>query len=180
MFTLTSNEVAALTGLDERVVRKDLEQGVVSASTPPRFGQSAVVYFMARALFRLELPTKQRKRLHEMIERALRERSSKLDLGTGWVLDLSAVESAVTERLEAFEAWKAQLGSSGSVLAGEPVFAGSRLAVRRIGDALRHGVSRAELLEDYPYLDDTDLDFARLYATAYPRIGRPRAQAAPR
>jgi len=31
-----------------------------------------------------------------------------------------------------------------------------------------------EVREDYPYLSSEDLEFASLYARAYPPIGRPR------
>ncbi|MCB9669758.1 MAG: DUF433 domain-containing protein [Alphaproteobacteria bacterium] len=179
MYALTPNEVAAITGLDERLVRKDLEQGVVTAESPPRFGQEDVIYFMARALFALELGTRERRRLHSMIEGALRGRRQTVELGTGWTLDLATIERTVDERIGSFDAWKAGLTITDSVLAGEPAFPGSRLAVRRVGEALRNGVSRDELLEDYPYLTGADLDFAALYTTAYPRVGRPRAQAAP-
>jgi uncharacterized protein (DUF433 family) len=43
---------------------------------------------------------------------------------------------------------------------------------------LARGAPAAEVREDYPDLTDADLDFARLYTAAYPRIGRPRGQAA--
>lgn len=46
---------------------------------------------------------------------------------------------------------------------------------------LLQGASKGELLEDYPYLKDDDIDFASVYTRAYPRMGRPRErQTAPR
>lgn len=41
------------------------------------------------------------------------------------------------------------------------------------------GTSPKEVREDYPYLDDEDLEFATLYAVAYPRVGRPREASSP-
>jgi uncharacterized protein (DUF433 family) len=32
----------------------------------------------------------------------------------------------------------------------------------------------AEIREDYPYLKEQDIEFAKLYAQAYPKRGRPR------
>ena len=78
------------------------------------------------------------------------------------------------------EEWKGEVIVSETILGGEPVFPSTRLAVRHVGEMLRRGTERAEILEDYPYLTDQDLDFARLYAIAYPRIGRPRVQATAR
>jgi uncharacterized protein (DUF433 family) len=43
---------------------------------------------------------------------------------------------------------------------------------------LARGADAAEVREDYPYLGERDIEFAGLYAVAYPRIGRPRGQAA--
>ncbi len=47
-----------------------------------------------------------------------------------------------------------------NIMGGEPVFAGTRLTVRHIGGMLLRGGSADEILEDYPYLSDEDLDFA--------------------
>jgi uncharacterized protein (DUF433 family) len=33
------------------------------------------------------------------------------------------------------------------------------------------------MIEDYPYLKAEDIEFARRYARAYPRVGRPRESA---
>ena len=60
------------------------------------------------------------------------------------------------------------------VLGGEPTFPQSRLAVRHVGGMLLKGASKDELLDDYPYLTDVDIEFAPLYTRAYPRVGRPR------
>jgi hypothetical protein len=46
-----------------------------------------------------------------------------------------------------------------------------RLAVRQIGDMVRRGASVKEIVEDYPYLEEEDVDFAKQYATANPRVG---------
>jgi len=42
-----------------------------------------------------------------------------------------------------------------------------------VGGMLERGVAAQEILEDYPYLEAQDLEFARLHVRAYPRIGRP-------
>jgi len=180
MLALTTNEVAALTGLDEKAVRKDVEQGVVEVTSPPRFAEQAIVYFFARAVFAFNLAARDRRRLYALISEAVAAGVTQLDLGPGWSLDVASIGADLRERLAAFEAWKAGVVSDENVLGGEPVFPNSRLAVRHVGEMLRRGADRAEVLEDYPYLTERDLDFARLYAIAYPRIGRPRAQAAPR
>lgn len=178
MLALTATEVAALTGLDERAIRKDLEHGIVQAGSPPRFTEVALVYFRACATFALRLGAQDRRRLHTAIAGGLARGLAVLDLGHGWTLDLAAVAGDVRERAARFEAWRHSLVSREDVLGGEPVFPGSRLAVRHVGEMLQRGAEPAEVLEDYPELAPDDLEFARLYVAAYPRLGRPRGPVA--
>ncbi len=179
MYALTATEAAALTGVDEKLIRKDVEQGVVDALSPPRFAERALVYFSATAAFALHLATSERRRLYRLVCEAVDAREPKLALGAGWTLDVAAIEETLRERQQGFEAWKGGLVVDDKVLGGEPVFPNSRLAVRHVGELLRRGTEPAEVLEDYSYLTPRDLEFARLYTIAYPRVGRPRAQAAP-
>lgn len=178
MLALTSTEAAALTGLDERAVRKDVEHGILDAGSPPRFPEVALVYFRACASFTFHLGAQDRKRLYGDIANALESGRVRLDLGSGWTLDLAAIAADLRRRVAAFEAWREALVIRDDILGGEPVFPGSRLAVRHIGEMLVRGADPAEVREDYPDLDERDIEFARLFTVAYPRIGRPRGQAA--
>lgn len=67
-----------------------------------------------------------------------------------------------------FDAWEQRLLSSPEFLAGEPVFPGTRLAVRHIGGMLIRGASREEIREDYPYLSDEDVMFAWVFTEMHP------------
>jgi uncharacterized protein (DUF433 family) len=178
MLALTSTEAAALTGLDERTVRKDVEHGILDAGSPPRFAEVTLVYLRACASFAFHLDARDRKRLYAAIADALERGLARVDLGPGWTLDVAAVASDLRRRVADFEAWRAALVTREDLLGGEPVFPGSRLAVRHIGEMLARGADPAEVREDYPYLGERDIEFARLFAVAYPRIGRPRGQAA--
>ena len=180
MHGLTSTEAAALTGLDERTVRKDVEHGILQAGSPPRFEEVALVYFRACASFTFHLGAEDRRRLYSDIADAIAHDLARLDLGPGWSLDVAAIAADLRDRVARFEAWRSTLVTRDDILGGEPVFQGSRLAVRHVGEMLHRGADSAEVLEDYPYLNERDLEFARVYATAYPRIGRPRGQAAAR
>jgi uncharacterized protein (DUF433 family) len=48
--------------------------------------------------------------------------------------------------------------------------------VRHIGGLLLRGTAPAEIHDDYPYLKDEDIEFAKMYALAYPPMGRPRRE----
>jgi uncharacterized protein (DUF433 family) len=62
-----------------------------------------------------------------------------------------------------FDMWMKGLAQNEAVLGGEPVFPGSRLAVRHVGGMLLNGAAAAEVKEDYPYLTDEDIEFAKLF-----------------
>jgi uncharacterized protein (DUF433 family) len=51
------------------------------------------------------------------------------------------------------------------VCSGEPTIRGMRIRVRNVLDLLPGGASRAEILEDYPYLEDADISAALEYAS---------------
>lgn len=174
--SLSTNEVAALLDLPERQVRKDIEYGVLGAGSPPRLGFPALVYFQALRLMEFELCVQDRKRLLQKIRDAmeLTPKPDTVELASVLSLRIGPLVKELTDKLEAFNRWKDQLVVSPEILGGEPVFPKSRLAVRRVGAlALRESV--AVILEDYPYLSGQDVEFARLYTRAYPRVGRPPA-----
>lgn len=178
LFALATTEAAALTGLDERAVRKDVEHGILYAGTPPRFAEVALVYLRVCASFVFHLDARDRKRLHADIADALERGLARVNLGPGWTLDVAAIAADLRHRVADFEAWRAALVPRDDILVGEPVFAGSRLAVRHVGEMLARGADPAEVREDYPYLTEHDIELAGLFAVAYPRIGRPCGQAA--
>jgi uncharacterized protein (DUF433 family) len=181
---MTTAEVAALTELDERAIRKDVEECVVNGmSSPPRFDMMTVVYFKVRATFeKLVFPLRRQQRaiLYFKVVSGLREKASTIDLGY-LKLDLKTAQKDVETNMERFDEWKStRIDVDASILGGEPVFRKTRLAVRNVGKMVIAGVSKKEILEDYPYLSEDDLKFATLYTIAYPSIGRPRDQTSPR
>jgi uncharacterized protein (DUF433 family) len=181
MLELTSSEVVALFGLDERRVRKDVEHGVFGRSkSPPRFALAEVVYLFAIAALGVELNVDDRKKLYRLIAAALAQRTlpTSIELGAYLEVKLALAVHDVEDRIERFASWKKKLVVRDDVLGGEPVFPNSRLAVRQIGEMARRGAAVKELLEDYPYLDEQDIEFATQFVVAYPRLGRPRVREA--
>lgn len=181
MLELTTAEVAALFDLDERRVRKDVEYGVFEQlDSPPRFDLAEVVYLYTVAGIGLELRVEDRKKLYRMIATALQSKQSHdLELSAYVVVKLDDAVHDVEERLSEFEKWKERLVERDDIMGGEPVFPRSRLAVRHIGTMARRGAPVDELVSDYPNLTKQDIEFAKRYVAAYPRIGRPRDREAP-
>jgi uncharacterized protein (DUF433 family) len=174
--TLTAAEVAALVGLDEGRVRKEVEHGFLGRTSPPRFSFADLVYFDAVAMLDVDLGVADRKRLHKLIASALAEdrAPSRIEMGPVFEVRLDRVTKDAEGKLVRFESWKTRLVSDKTILGGEPVFPKSRLAVRQIGGMLLRGARREDVLEDYPYLTEQDLEFAPVFTKAYPRMGRPR------
>ena len=65
------------------------------------------------------------------------------------------------------------------ILGGDAVFKDTRLSVYHVGKMLENGESRANILEDYSYLTEADLEFAIIYCRAHPPVGRPRTSEEP-
>lgn len=57
-----------------------------------------------------------------------------------------------------------RITTSPDILVGKPTLRGLRISVEQLLLALAHGVSRQELLEDYPELQEDDISAALLYA----------------
>ncbi len=58
-----------------------------------------------------------------------------------------------------------RITSNPAVLAGKPTVRGLRMSVSDILDLLAAGADRAEILADYPYLEDGDITAALEYAS---------------
>jgi uncharacterized protein (DUF433 family) len=176
---LTVNETVALVGVEERTVRKEVEYGVLASDSPPRFKLPALVYLRVLRELGLEPTVAERKKIYALIAKAFArsKKPTKVEVSRVLELKLDAVTEEVQSILERFESWKERrVVIDSDTMGGEPTFAKSRLTVRHIGGMLlRHGEKvLSEIREDYPYLKSEDIEFAKLYTMAYPKVGRPR------
>ncbi|MCB0090020.1 MAG: DUF433 domain-containing protein [Caldilineaceae bacterium] len=71
------------------------------------------------------------------------------------------------DEFRGFLQWIEGLGADPDVMGGAETFPNSRLTVRHVGEILERGVDVQEILEDYPYLSGSDLEFARLFVRVY-------------
>jgi uncharacterized protein (DUF433 family) len=62
------------------------------------------------------------------------------------------------------------------ITGGKPVFRETRIQVHLIAALLEQGEAADNVLADYPRLTQEMIQLAPIYAAAYPRRGRPRAQ----
>ena len=172
----TTTEAAALLDLPERQIRKEFEHGLLSAKIKPRLSFSSLVYLLTVKQIGLELGVADRRRLLKAVRNALAHRAQpeEVPLTTVLTLQIGTVVRDVESKIKAFESWKKKLVCDEGILGGEPVFPRSRLAVRHIGTVAERGEPVERILEDYPYITERDVQFACMFARAYPRAGRPR------
>jgi len=184
-FTLA--EAAALVDLSEQEVRKEIEYKVIngsavstraengqpsSAHASPRLSFSALVYLYLVRRSSLLLRSKERSSIYKRIVQTMAqgEIPDEIEVVDPFYLRLGAGVAFLGDKVGRFLKWKEGLVSHPDLMGGTVTFPNSRLTVRHVGGMLEHGVDAQEILEDYPYLDRSDLEFARLFVRAYPGI----------
>jgi uncharacterized protein (DUF433 family) len=173
IFSLSTAEVCAFAGVEERRVRKEFELGTVTASAP-RYAFIDLVYFRVLVEIGFELSVASRKMLREKLSNALDQQETRVALSSITELQIGDLVANLRSTVQEFIAWReSRTISDPAVMGGEPVFRGTRLCVRQIGGMLNRGVPASEVLEDYPYLTKADLLSAKRFTTAYPKRGRP-------
>jgi uncharacterized protein (DUF433 family) len=88
-------------------------------------------------------------------------------------IDIAKVVEDLASRVDLYAAGLTHIEEKDGVLGGEAVFKNTRLSVNHIGKMREGGEAIAEIIEDYPYLRQDDVEFARLYFKAHPVLGRP-------
>ena len=174
--TFTPAEASAFTEAPVQRVRKELEHEIIEASTsPPRLTFAALVYLRALQIMELDWPVSERAEMYRLVVSAVRSASASVRLARLLTLEVKPVMDELEDKMTRFQRWKDRLVTSPDIMGGEPVFPRRRLTVRRVGEMLERGESPGVVREDYPYLTAEDLELARLFVRAYPRVGRPPA-----
>lgn len=181
----TPAEAAALVDLSEQTVRKEIEYKIIngdSVSTPaengqlashhasPRLSFPALVYLYLVRRSSLLLSSRERSSLYKRIVQTMAQDKipEEIEVVEPFYLRLDAGVAFLDEKVSRFLKWKERLVSHPDTMGGAVTFPNSRLTVRHIGGMVEQGVEAQEILEDYSYLDSSDLEFARLFVRAYP------------
>jgi uncharacterized protein (DUF433 family) len=107
---------------------------------------------------------------HELAARVVR---SVLEGDVPVVLPTEELVKRVDERIQTLLRGRSRAVSRPEVLGGEPVFEGTRVSVRFVGERAKREPP-VTLLEDYPALRSEDVEFARMFVTLGRPPGRPR------
>jgi uncharacterized protein (DUF433 family) len=100
--------------------------------------------------------------------------ADRLKLGNYLFIDFEKVAEDLAPRVDSYAEGLGRIEEKEGVLGGEAVFKNTRLSVNHIGKLRDGGEAVENIIEDYPYLRQGDVEFARLYYKAHPIVGRPR------
>lgn len=173
--TFTPGEAAAVAGVPRKRVYKEIEHQIIPRSHSSKLPLAAAVYLYAMHEVNFSFPVPRRKDLYQKTYTALSQNTPKVGLAEFCEISVGEIKEKLIDRLNKYEAWTKKIVQDPNIKGGEPVFPNSRLSVYHIGSMLNRSEGcKEEILEDYPYLTEEDLLFARIYASSHPRDGRPR------
>ncbi len=167
----TPNEASAFVQLPEKRIYKEIEHKIIVRT---HISFCTLIYLCALKEVDFVFSIPERIKFHERLSEALSQNLPVLNIGSYWELKLNTIQQELSELVTSFEVWKKKLVISPDIMGGEPVFPNSRLTVRHIGKLIQRGELPENIIEDYPYLSETDVKFADIYVTAYPVVGRPK------
>jgi uncharacterized protein (DUF433 family) len=177
----TVAEASWVTGLSVKAVNKAIE----GAAVPIRILRAGGVrrrYVPYASLLCLQLHAEGLKRLplrmrREVFRRVLSEPQQKqLKCGDALIIDVGGARGKMSSRLQNLEKASGTIQSDPEIMAGTPVFRGTRIPVYLIAEMIEQGTRIDEILEGYPSLTREIVEYASIYATTHPRRGRPPIQ----
>ncbi len=177
-----------LAGVPEKAVRHALADRVARprrvARRPRRrfFRPREVLFFDVVSALPFDLSVPDRRDLYQLLARRLGTKGAWRREGTHLVLtgrievrlDTAPLRARLARRLLALWRGSRRVESRPDVVAGEPVFRGTRIPVRHVGLLARRGMMPDELLREFPALCPDDVEFAAFLAALGPPPGRPR------
>lgn len=170
-----------MTGLSVKAVNKAIEDAAVPVRTV-RVGRGRRRYVPYESLVCLQLhaeglnqlPLRVRK---DVFRRVLREPQEKqLRYTDALIIDVGGARMKLSSKLEELERTATMIHSDPEIMAGTPVFRGTRIPVYLIADMIERETALDEILDGYPSLTRAMAEYARIYATTHPRRGRPPVQ----
>lgn len=172
----TATEVAFVLREPLKSVKKALDQGPVrpallhrSGASVRAIGWSDLFYLYAVRALRDELTPKARIEFYEALQREPVERGRDVRFGRLRV----AVSDLIDEVERRITTLSALVDKVEFRPDGEALLKDSRIEVHRIAALLDGGMSVDQILADYPSLSRDSVEFTRMYASAYPKPGRP-------
>jgi uncharacterized protein (DUF433 family) len=174
----TPTEAAVLTGLTLKAVNNAIDKKTISAVP----GEEGGRLLDARALVSLALERRLADRIAPELRRQVFDAlagspRNVVSLEGGLVkIDLREPRRELATSLRELRRARRLVVSDPEIMAGDPVFRGTRVPVHLIAELVAQGSKPAELIDSYPRLTAEMIRLAPVYAAAYPLRGRPRRQ----
>jgi uncharacterized protein (DUF433 family) len=172
---LTANEAASVTRVPLKQVHRIIDAGLLSGRAETRAGARMI---SGRALVGLRLAHLTADTLtldarRRIIGRVLAEPATRAFQEDAVTVAVEPIAADVDEGLHRLGLAKAMVKSDSGTMGGAPCFAGTRIPVHDIADMMAGGDTAEALAAAYPQLSVDQVKLATVYATAYPRRGRP-------
>jgi uncharacterized protein (DUF433 family) len=177
MKEFSPTEAAAITDLPVRYVQKAIDEGPLNGARS-RNGRTLdlddlvflfIVGHIDSDLVRVTGAA--RKQLRRKIGEALGA-GADLDIG-GCVFQFKPALRSVRKRLSQLNQAKRMVVCDPEIRGGLPVIKGTRIGVYEVAAMLEQGETKEDLWDGYPALKPEQLELSKIYASAYPRRGRP-------
>ncbi|HEY3912684.1 MAG TPA: DUF433 domain-containing protein [Stellaceae bacterium] len=183
-------EAAAIAELPESVVRTAIEKKAIAPRAESvgkavryQFGVKELFYIKLLSAFPFDLDRDDKRSLRGLVfdraETAGRWRAEGPDfvVKSGDLVlhvEVKHLRNHLADNLATYRRGRRRVVSTPDILAGEPVFAGTRIPLAHVSALVRNGIDAAEILEDFPALNGRDVAYAAIHARIKPHPGRPR------
>lgn len=176
----TPAQAAAVTGLPLSAIHKAIDSRLIrprrakSGSTIRRLlSKDHLVFLQLEAEGLRLLPLRVRREIAAEIQRSPTAATLPIAGGDALRLDLRPARRKVDSRIRQIARLERLATRDPEVMAGTPVFRGTRIPVHSIGEMLKGGATAEEIVAGYPALNHETVALAPAYAAAFPKRGRP-------
>lgn len=177
---LTASEAASVTRVPLKQVHRIFDSGLLRDAVQTRSG-ARVIHgrgLVGLRLAHLTADTLTLDARRRIIGRLLDEPRVASVRDEAVSIAVEPVALDVRKGLETLDRAKAMVASDPAVMGGTPCVAGTRIPVHDLADVIANGDSINAVAAAYPLVTAEQVQLAVVYATAYPRRGRPPARRA--
>ena len=177
---LTRRETAELGEVTLTAVNKAVEQRLVKTHRHNRetlLEADDVAFFALLNELPLPLPVALKRQVHAWLVTSAASLSiEQLELSDAITISVTPRVRKARERATEYARLRDRyLEKNPAVMGGEPVITGTRMPIRTLAYLLESGETPEVIREDHPNVPEEAYAFARLWARAHPRRGRPAA-----
>ncbi len=176
----TPSQVSAVTGLPLPAVHKAIEYKLIrpkrvreGQAVQRLLSKSQMLYLLMEAKGLRSLPLATRRQVARAVERDPRIDIMTIAEGSVILVECRSARKEMETGLRRLAEVERMVASDPEVMHGAPVYRGTRVPVHAIADMLFQGATVEDILEGYPALTREKVELAPMYATAFPRRGRP-------